>query len=106
MLRNNDLYVLIKTLNIHEKRCLITASKKADDQQTAYGKMIELIYRMESYDGQDLKRRFSSFSRSNKLHVKKHYLYYWILKHLADYHTSSYNTQNDIRNIRYCLIVH
>jgi hypothetical protein len=103
MLRNNDLYILIKTLNIHEKRYLITASKKAGDQQTAYGKMIELIYRMEAYDEQELKRRFSSYSRSNKLHIKKHYLYYWILKHIADYNTSSYTTQNDMRNIQVLL---
>ena len=103
MLRNNDLFRLIKTLNIHEKRYLITLTKKAGDQQTAYGKMIELIYRMDTYNEQELKSTFSSLSRSNKLDVKKHYLYYWILKHLADYNAPSYATQNDIRNIQVLL---
>jgi hypothetical protein len=103
MLRNNDLFLLIKTLNIHEKRYLTTVSKKAGDQQSAYGRMIELIYRMDTYDEQTLKSAFSSFSRSNKLDVKKHYLYYWIIKHLADFNASSYITQNDIRNIQVLL---
>ena len=103
MLRNNDLFLLIKTLNVHEKRYLTTLSKKAGDQQSAYGRMIELIYRMDTYDEQELKSTFSSFSRSNKLDVKKHYLYYWIIKHLADFNASSYITQNDIRNIQVLL---
>ena len=103
MLRNNDLFLLIKTLNVHEKRYLTTLSKKAGDQQSAYGRMIELIYRMDTYDEQTLKSAFSSFSKSNKLDVKKHYLYYWIIKHLADFNASSYITQNDIRNIQVLL---
>jgi hypothetical protein len=103
MLRNKDLFSLIKTLNVHEKRYLTTLSNKAGDQQTAYGKMIDVIYRMDTYDEQALKSSFASFSRSNKLDVKKHYLYYWILKHLADYNASSYITQNDIRNIQVLL---
>ncbi|MFY7728606.1 MAG: hypothetical protein ACOVRN_03725, partial [Flavobacterium sp.] len=103
MLKNKDLFSLIKTLNVHEKRYLTTLSNKAGDQQTAYGKMIDVIYRMDNYDEQALKSTFASFSRSNKLDVKKHYLYYWILKHLADYNASSYITQNDIRNIQVLL---
>jgi hypothetical protein len=58
---------------------------------------------MDTYDEQTLKSAFSSFSRSNKLDVKKHYLYYWIIKHLADFNASSYITQNDIRNIQVLL---
>ncbi len=103
MLRNKDLFYLIKSLNIHEKRYLSTLTKKVGSQQTAYGRIIDLIYRMDAYDEQGLKNSVALFSRSTKLDVKKHYLYYWILKHLSDYHASSYTTQNEMRNIQVLL---
>jgi hypothetical protein len=100
MLRKNYLFELIKSLDVHEKRYLLSKGSKSGDRTTAYSKMISCIYRMDEYSEIDLKRAIQEFSISEKTDVKKHYLYHWILKHLYDYHSSNYSNQRDIRNIQ------
>jgi hypothetical protein len=100
MLRKNYLFELIKSLNIHEKRYLLSKGSKSGNQTTAYSKMISCIYRMDEYSEIDLKRALQEFSISDKTDVKKHYLYHWILKHLYDYHSSNYSIQRGIRDIQ------
>jgi len=100
MLRKNYLFELIKSLDIHEKRYLLSKGRKSGDRTTAYSKMITCIFQMDEYSEIDFKRALRELSISDKTDVKKHYLYHWILKHLCDYHSSNYSRQVEIRNIQ------
>lgn len=103
MLRHKSLFELIKTLDIHEKRYLMSKGKKSGDDHTAYTEMLDSIYRMKEYDKNELITVFSKVSKSKKLDVKKHYLYYWILNQLNEYHRNSYDSQRNIQNIQLLL---
>ena len=102
MLRHKSLFELIKTLDIYEKRYLMSKGKKSGDDHTAYTEMLDSIYRMKEYDKNELLEVFSKISKSKKLDVKKHYLYYWILNRLNEYHRNSYDSQRNIQNIQWC----
>ncbi|MEY4595539.1 MAG: hypothetical protein RIQ47_1949 [Bacteroidota bacterium] len=99
MLRKNHLYELIKSLDVHEKRYLLGKGAKPDGLNTAYVKIINLMYSMDEYSEAALKSAFKEFSKSEKTDVKKHYLYYWVLKHLYDYHASKFSNHRELRNI-------
>jgi hypothetical protein len=103
MLALNSLFELVKTLDIHEKRYLMGKGKKIGNGQSAYLKMLDAIYRMKEYDENELRNVFSSVSNSNKLDVKKHYLYYWILNHLNEYHGKNYHSHRNIQQVQLLL---
>jgi len=103
MLALNSLFELVKTLDIHEKRYLMGKGKKIGNGQSAYLKMLDAIYKMKEYDENELRNVFSSVSNSNKLDVKKHYLYYWILNHLNEYHGKNYHSHRNIQQVQLLL---
>ena len=47
MLRKNYLFELIKTLDIHEKRYLISKANKFGEESNGYGKLIDHVFKME-----------------------------------------------------------
>ena len=103
MLSKNSLFELIKTLDIHEKRYLMSRGKRAGSENSAYTEMLDVIYKMDEYDENELRKLFASVSKSGKLDVKKHFLYYWILNNLNEYHSTNYQSQKDLQNIQLLL---
>jgi len=95
MLRKNYLFELIKSLDIHEKRYLMDKGKRAG-LDLGYIKIIHDIYKLDKYNEQDVQKIISECSISSKTEVKKHYLYYWILKHLYDFHSDQYKRFKDL----------
>jgi hypothetical protein len=81
----------------------MSKGKKSGDDHTAYTEMLDSIYRMKEYDKNELIEVFSKVSKSKKLDVKKHYLYYWILNRLNEYHRNSHDSQRNIQNIQLLL---
>lgn len=100
MLRKNSLFELVKSLDIHEKRYIVSRSNKINEKGNAYTTLIGVLDSMELYSENNFKKACLEISKSKKTDVKKHYLYYWILKHLNDYHSKNYSNYIDIRNIQ------
>jgi hypothetical protein len=99
MLKKQYLFELIKSLDIHEKRYLVAKGAKLGEGNSAYVKIIQGIYAMQEYDEASVKKIISASSASVKTDVKKHYLYFWILKHLHDFHSDQYKSSSDLDNI-------
>jgi hypothetical protein len=99
MLKKQYLFELIKSLDIHEKRYLVAKGRKAEDDGSAYVKIIQGIYAMPKYTEDEIKKIIFEHSESNKTDVKKHYLYYWILNHLFEYHAEQYDSFKDLSYI-------
>ncbi len=99
MLKKQYLFELIKSLDIHEKRYLIAKGAKTGDGNSAYVNIIKGIYDMQEYDEGMIKKIISASSVSVKTDVKKHYLYYWILKQLFDFHSVQYKSLTELGNI-------
>ncbi len=99
MLKKQYLFELIKSLDIHEKRYLIAKGAKTGDGNSAYVNIIKGIYAMQGYDEGMIKKIISASSVSVKTDVKKHYLYYWILKQLFDFHSVQYKSLTELGNI-------
>lgn len=99
MLKKQYLFELIKSLDIHEKRYLVAKGAKLGEGNSAYVKIIQGIYAMQEYDEASVKKIISASSTSVKTDVKKHYLYFWILKHLHDFHSDQYKSSSDLDNI-------
>lgn len=99
MLKKQYLFELIKSLDIHEKRYLVAKGTKLGEGNSAYVNIIKGIYAMQEYDEPTVKNIISTSSTSVKTDVKKHYLYFWILKHLHDFHSDQYKSSSDLGNI-------
>ena len=99
MLKKQYLFELIKSLDIHEKRYLVAKGTKQVEGNSAYVKIMKGIYAMQEYDEATIKNIISASSASIKTDVKKHYLYFWILKHLHDFHSDQYKSSSDLGNI-------
>jgi hypothetical protein len=99
MLKKQYLFELIKSLDIHEKRYLVAKGTKQGEGNSAYVKIMKGIYAMQEYDEATIKNIISASSASVKTDVKKHYLYFWILKHLHDFHSNQYKSSSDLGNI-------
>ena len=99
MLKKQYLFELIKSLDIQEKRYLVAKGRKAQDDGSAYVKIIQGIYAMPKYAEEEIKKIIFEHSASDKTDVKKHYLYYWILNHLFEYHAEQYVSFKDLSYI-------
>jgi hypothetical protein len=99
MLKKQFLFELIKSLDIHEKRYLVAKGAKSGEGNSAYVNIIKGIYDMQEYDEAAIKKIISASSTSVKTDVKKHYLYYWVLKQLHDFHSDQYKSSSDLGNI-------
>ena len=99
MLNKYSLYELVKSLTLLEKKYLVSKGKKGTEKENAYIYLLKLIDSMDIYSEDLFKKEFSVISKSEKTDVKKHYLYYWILKNLADYHSRNYSEYNELKNV-------
>ena len=100
MLKNSDLFSLIKSLDLNERRYLIAAGRKDAESDSGYVEILKAMAALDEYSEEKAKEIISRYSRSEKTDVKKHYLFYWILKRLHDYHSSRYKGIGDISNIK------
>jgi hypothetical protein len=88
MLQNSDLFTLIKSLDLNERRYLVTTGRKETDDGNAYVQILQAIASMEVYSEVEVKSIVSRYSVSEKTDVKKHYLFFWILRRLHNYHAT------------------
>ena len=100
MLKNSDLFTLIKSLDLNERRYLIKTGRKETGSDTGYVEILQAMAAMEEYSEEQTKEIISRISRSGKTDVKKHYLFYWILKKLHDYHSSRYKGTGGLNNVK------
>jgi hypothetical protein len=100
MLQKKSLFELVKSLDTHEKRYLVTKSKKGNEEESAYGILLKALDDMQIYSDELFKELIGTISNSAQSDVKKHYLYHWILKHLVDYQGRNYSEQQDLIKIQ------
>jgi hypothetical protein len=100
MLRNTDLFALIKSLDLNEKRYLVNAGRKEGGERIGYVQILQALSALGNYSEDESRSIISRFSSSAKTDVKKHYLFYWILKRLHDYHSARYKTVNELNNVK------
>jgi hypothetical protein len=100
MLRNSDLFTLIKSLDLNERRYLVKTGRKETDHGNAYVQILRGIAAMGDYSEKEVKSIVSRYSVSEKTDVKKHYLFFWILKRLHDYHAARYKGSNEIGHVK------
>lgn len=100
MLRNLDLFTLIKSLDLNERRYLIKSGRKESGKEIGYVEILQALAAMEEYSEVLAKEIITGISKSGKTEVKKHYLFYWILKKLHQYHSSRYRETGEINNLR------
>ena len=100
MLRNSDLFSLIKSLDLNERRYLVKTGRKDSGEGNAYVQILHGIAAMEDYSEKEIKSIVAQYSVSQKTDVKKHYLFFWILKRLHDYHAARYKGANELSQVR------
>lgn len=100
MLRKSDLFQLIKSLDGGEKRYLVKSGRRESGEATGYVQIIQAVAAADTLSEPEMKDIITRFSSSGKTDVKKHYLFYWILKRLGDYHSARYKEIQDINNLR------
>ena len=100
MLRNSDLFSLIKSLDLNERRYLVKTGRKDSGEGNAYVQILHGIVAMEDYSEKEIKSIVAQYSVSQKTDVKKHYLFFWILKRLHDYHSARYKGANELSQVR------
>lgn len=100
MLKNSDLFTLIKSLDLNERRYLMKTGRKESGTDTGYVEILQAMAAMEDFSEEHTKEIISRISRSGKTDVKKHYLFYWILKRLHDYHSSRYKGTGELNNVK------
>lgn len=100
MLKKSDLFTLIKSLDLNERRYLIKTGRKETGSDIGYVEILQAMLALNEYTEEQAKEIISRFSKSGKSDVKKHYLFYWILKKLYDYHSGRYKGANEINNLK------
>lgn len=99
MSKKEDLFELIVSLNDHEKRYIIRQGIKKDGSENEYVRLFRFVSRMTNYSDKEFKAEYKKSSGSEKVEVKKHYLYQWVLKHLYDFHSKDYSNSAHLRDI-------
>ena len=100
MLQKNSLFELINSLDVYEKRYLVSKGNKGNEEESAYVILLKAVDEMQIYSEDLFKKLVGEISKSEKSDVKKHYLYHWILKHLGDYHSKNYTEHKEIIKIQ------
>lgn len=87
MIKSEQLYYLIKSLNKAEKRYFKLFATNSNENNN-YLLLFEAIEKQESYDESAIKQKFQAKTFVNQLHVTKNYLNQLILKSLRNYHST------------------
>jgi hypothetical protein len=78
----------------------VKTGRKELDHGNAYVQILQRIAAMEDYSEKEIKSIVSQYSVSEKTDVKKHYLFFWILKWLHHYHAARYKGSNEIGHVK------
>lgn len=101
MLKNEELFVLIKSLSKSEKRHF-TLYCKAQGGESSYLEVFNSISAQDEYDEQAIKRRFAGEKFISQFHVMKNYLRGMILKSLRNFHgatSKDAELKDSLRNV-------
>lgn len=100
MLRNSDLFALIKSLDLNERRYLVKTGRKEPGNEIGYVEILQSLAALNEYSEEAAKNIISLYSKSDKTDVKKHYLYYWILRKLHEFNYARYKETADLNNVK------
>lgn len=85
MVKNEELFVLIKSLSKSEKRYFRMFCSQTEGDSN-YLKLFDVIDKQKIYNEKDIKRQFRDEAFSKQLHVTKNYLRRLIMKSLRNFH--------------------
>lgn len=87
MIKSEQLFYLIKSMNKAEKR-YFKLFASSNNENNNYSLLFEAIDKQDIYDESAIKEKFQNKTFINQLHVTKNYLNQLILKSLRNFHST------------------